>query len=268
VGWCTISRMEVGPGVVEGGEASPLARRWRRAVPALIDVSLRAAYMRSELVTAPLDAVALALDELGTEAERGRPAARDLMAAALPALADGALGGWRQRLRQIASERNLPVLSSLLGPSSFDASPLPLGGKDEGCLAATPQGRPLTLGERRALARRPSRVALDVLMRDQHPMVVRALLDTPRLTEDNVVRMAARRPGRPEALVEIARHPRWILRPRVRLALVCNPSTPPAVALPLVALLLQPELEQLALATDVLPALRRAARSAAAERAR
>jgi hypothetical protein len=259
--------MDVGSGVVDGGpQPSPLARRWRRAVSAVVDVSLRAAYMRSELVNAPLEEAALALDELGAEAERGRCSGRDLMAAALPALADRALGEWRQRLRQVASERNLTALARLLGPA--DTAPAARAAQrwdDEA--PATPSGdRPLTLGERRALARRPSRTTLDVLMRDQHPMVVRALLDTPRLTEDNVVRMAARRPGRPDALLEIARHPRWILRPRVRLALVCNPSTPSSVALPLVPLLRQPELEQLAQATDVAPALRRAARGTAAAR--
>jgi hypothetical protein len=258
--------MDVGSGVVDGGpQPSPLARRWRRAVSALVDVSLRAAYMRSELVNAPLEEVAQALDELGAEAERGRCSGRDLMTAALPALADRALGDWRQRLRQIASERDLTSLARLLGPA--DTAPERADQRWNDQAPAMPSdARPLTLGERRALARRPSRTTLDVLMRDQHPMVVRALLDTPRLTEDNVVRMAARRPGRPDALLEIARHPRWILRPRVRLALVCNPSTPPSVALPLVALLRQPELEQLAHATDVAPALRRAARGTAAAR--
>jgi hypothetical protein len=250
-----------------GSGANALAQRWRRALPALVDVNIRAAYVRSELLGGPLDEVATALDELGAEAERAVGGSQDLVAAALPALADPALAPWRQRLRRFAAERCLAVLARLLGPSDFDRDPAARSEEQAPpvALAAT-GGRPLTLGERRALARRPSRYALDALMRDPHPMVVRALLDTPRLTEDQVVRMAARRPGRPAALVEIARHPRWILRPRVRLALVCNPSTPPTVALPLIPLLRQAELAELAVATDVLPVLRRAARGAAAER--
>jgi hypothetical protein len=243
-------------------QTSPLAQRWRRALHAIVDVSLRAAYVRSELTRGPLERVAEALDEIAAEAERGLCDGHDLMAAALPALADAALASWRGQLRGLAVTGPLPALGRLLGPANLDAAghnldhPAPLQ------VPVSPGGRPLTLGERRALARRPSRHALDVLLRDPHPMVARALLDTPRLTEDHVVRMAARRPGRPEVLAEIARHPRWILRPRVRVALVCNPSTPPAVALPLLPLLRQPELEQVAVATDVMPVLRRQAQGA------
>ena len=64
------------------------------------------------------------------------------------------------------------------------------------------RGRPLTLGERKSLARRPDRAMLDRLLHDPHPDVIRRLLRNPRLTEDDVVRLAARRPGRPEVLVE------------------------------------------------------------------
>src|SRR2546430_7350917 len=43
---------------------------------------------------------------------------------------------------------------------------------DERKLAASSTGRALTLGERRALARKPSRAAFDKLLRDPHPLVI------------------------------------------------------------------------------------------------
>jgi hypothetical protein len=46
-----------------------------------------------------------------------------------------------------------------------------------------PRGRPLTLGERKALARCHRRELLQHLLRDPHPAVVEVLLGNPHLTE-------------------------------------------------------------------------------------
>jgi hypothetical protein len=70
-----------------------------------------------------------------------------------------------------------------------------------------------------------------------NPAVVRELLSNPRLTEELVVRIAARRPARPEPLVEIWRSTRWSARPAVRRALVFNPYLPPDVGVKIVPLL-------------------------------
>src|SRR4051794_15239401 len=74
-----------------------------------------------------------------------------------------------------------------------------------------PTGRPLTLGERKALARTHRREDLLLLIRDPHPAVIAILLDNPHLTESDVVRIAAIRPAVPESLARIASHPRWSL---------------------------------------------------------
>jgi hypothetical protein len=123
----------------------------------------------------------------------------------------------------------------------------------------------LTLGERRALARRPSRAAFDKLLADPHPMVVQNLLQNPRLTEDDVVRMAARRPAYPDVIGAVARHPQWSQRVRVRMAIVQNPGSPAEIAVPMVRLLIRPELLQVVAAPDV-PAVVRAAASEVLER--
>lgn len=93
------------------------------------------------------------------------------------------------------------------------------------------KGRPLTLGERKALARDPRRELLMQLLRDPHPDVVRILLDNPRLTERDAVALAATRPAVPDALAVIAEHRRWSARHMVRRALVLNPHTPVHVAM-------------------------------------
>ncbi len=94
-------------------------------------------------------------------------------------------------------------------------------------------GRPLTLGERKALARKRDRDLLARVLRDPHPDVIRILLGNPALTEDDVVRLCARRPVAPDVLRAVFRSTRWIVRYRVRRAIVTNPFSPSDVALQL-----------------------------------
>ena len=79
------------------------------------------------------------------------------------------------------------------------------------------------------------------------------------VTEDDVVRLAAKRPSFPDILVEIARNVRWSTRPRVRVALVLNPATPPEIAVPMVLLLVNPELRLVHEITDANAPVRAAA---------
>ena len=246
-----------------------LAARWSRSVPSLREIPLRVAYLRSELTGRPLAAVAGALDELCGRAEQADPVAREVLAAAVTVLTDPGSADLVDALRQVADHAALLPLARLLRRRSrVTMEREPAQGRpvvDERTLATSSSGRVLTLGERRALARRPSRAAFDKLLRDPHPMVVQNLLQNPRMTEDDVVRMAARRPAYPEVIIEVARHPVWSQRARVRLAIVQNPGAPPEIAVPMVRLLIRPELQQLASAPDV-PAVVRAAAAELLER--
>lgn len=94
------------------------------------------------------------------------------------------------------------------------------------------------------------------LVTASNPAVVRNALANPRLTEPLVVRMAARRPVRPEPLLEIWRHPRWSSRHAVRRALVFNPYLPPEVGAKIVPLLTKTDLQELVADTSVHPMLR------------
>lgn len=88
-----------------------------------------------------------------------------------------------------------------------------------------------TLGMRTWKARTATGHALDRLLMDVEPAVVRNLLINPRLTEKDVLRMVNRRPVPPQVLVEVALHTRWNRRFEVQRALVFNPYTPTELAL-------------------------------------
>lgn len=110
----------------------------------------------------------------------------------------------------------------------------------------TPNGRPLTLGERKSLARGHRRELLMQLLRDPHPDVVAVLVDNPHVTERDVLVLASRRPSTAEALSHVAASQRWLPRYAVRLALVKNPYTPVPWAVRLATTLRATDLREVA----------------------
>lgn len=137
----------------------------------------------------------------------------------------------------------------------------PLRTVEPGALRPPPvdADREVTLGERRSMARRPDRATLDRLLLDQDVGVIRNLLQNPRITEQDVLKMASRRPTSAAVLTTLFHHPRWGRRRVVQLALVYNPYTPVEIAAGLVDLLDLEAARQLATEPGVHPAVQRRA---------
>jgi hypothetical protein len=235
-----------------------------RVVLALPEVGLRVEWLRDYLLHGPNRETAQELERICEASERSDPHARETVLALALLFARSPDDGFVQRLRAHAEALHLLSLGRLLrrAPPPLrsvpppDAAPVPdYGG-----------GRELTVGERRSLARAPTRRAFDKLVSDPHPLVIRQLLENPRLTEDDVVRIAARRPVRPEAVQAIARSERWLKRPRVRLAILLNPGSPPSVAMPLLAACTRTELLEIVHGADTSKVLRATARELLARR--
>jgi hypothetical protein len=173
----------------------------------------------------------------------------------------------RQRLYTAAVERNLPTVARLFliaSPQGELPRQLTKQLGPERPLRPT-DARPLTLGERKALARTHRRDKLTLLIRDPHPQVVAIVLDNPHITEEDVVKMAASRPAVPDSLAKIAAHPRWSVRHAIKRALVLNPSTPLADAIRIATTLRAPELAELAADPSLSETLRKHAGEVLAE---
>ncbi|MEK7704187.1 MAG: hypothetical protein AAB426_04455 [Myxococcota bacterium] len=97
--------------------------------------------------------------------------------------------------------------------------------------------RELTLGERRAHARRATGELLRQLLGDPDPSVVENLLRNPRTTESEALVVCARRPTVTEALEVVLVVERWARRYRIQLALARNPHLRPTIAVNLLPLL-------------------------------
>lgn len=203
---------------------SPLAERLRRHATTLVDPAMRAALYRTiaaEVDDADLRAAAEALTAAAAEGDVGARVAFQSLLIAL----------------STAPERHRAVFA----PDEADAATP----AEERHVPDYGRGRPLTLGERKSLARKPDRRMFDRVLRDPHPDVIALLLQNSQLTEPDVVRLCSRRPGVPEVLSRVAASPKWSLRPAVRRALAMNPATPSAVTTGLLPLLAPEDLRAL-----------------------
>jgi len=100
-----------------------------------------------------------------------------------------------------------------------------------------------------------------ILVRDRSVLVVRAVLESPKMRDSDVEQIATMRSANEEALRLIAAHPRWTRRYGVVRSLVFNPKTPPGLAVPLVARLTLRDLAILSRDSNVCEAVRRFARA-------
>jgi hypothetical protein len=111
-----------------------------------------------------------------------------------------------------------------------EAFPVPVYNRD----------RTLTLGERKTLAGSSARRSIEMALLDPHPAVIERLLDNPRLTEPDIIRIAARAKIPRANLCALAMHPKWRERKGVISALVQNRRLPVNYGLTLLPFLGQP----------------------------
>jgi len=219
--------------------ASELARR----LDAVVDLGLRVGYLRHALAAMEPGDVADLVTVAMHQTEARDPAHAGLLLALCVALADEL--AMRDAVARAAAARGQNETATLLSRRAPEREPSEAGRVPEVA------GRALTLGERKALARRRDRDLLARVLRDPHPEVIRILLGNPALTEDDVIRLCARRPVDPTVLREVFRNTRWIVRYRVRRAIVMNPFAPLDVALQLALHLNGPDAREVAAADDL-----------------
>ena len=168
------------------------------------------------------------------------------------ALFDPRLRSRRPELGATARRAELHQVADFVAPPLEDDAPT----DDKRRVPDFGRGRPLTLGERKSLARTHDRSLIQRVVRDPHPDVVRILLDNPSLTEEDVVRICAARPNHPTVLQTVYGHRRWVVRYRPRNTIVRNPDTPLDTALLLAPLLRKSELKEAATSSELAPPLR------------
>lgn len=220
---------------------------------------MRAAALAGEMARRPAREVAAELAAvLDAARTSGAPQVREAVETLAHALSEPDLVPYpvRERIYQAAADGGHRAVALML----FEGAPVEPEEDAAEERPLRPRGRPLSLGERKSLARGHRRDILEALIRDPHPDVVGLLLDNPRLTERDVLAIATRRPAPAAALVRVARAQRWVARYAVKRALVFNPYTPAQFAVRLAASLDHRDLRAVADDENLSPPVRTQAR--------
>lgn len=237
---------------MDDSEQEPAAPELFRRLAQVDELDMRVGLICERLESTPNDDALRFLEAAHHRAALGDPDGQRVFLALGWAMFDARVVPRRPMLGAAARREQMHQVADFLTPPSDD---------DDGTAAARRvpdfgRGRPLTLGERKSLARTHDRSLIQRVVRDPHPDVVRILLDNPSLTEEDVVRVCAARPNDPEVLQTVYLHRRWVVRYRPRNAILRNPDTPIDTALLLAPLLRKPELAQAATSSELPPALR------------
>lgn len=218
---------------------------------------MRAAKLGEIVSALPPDEAAWLLDMLATAGRAGGPSF-DLSLLAAVDLTSSELLDYdtRREIYSVAEAQQLDGCKELLfteeSPSETTAAaaPRPL----------VPGTRPLSLGERKSLARSNDRITLERLVLDPHEDVVALLLGNPHVTQEDILRISTSRRSSAAVLQLVLDARRFGTRPGVRRALLRNPRLPLATALRLVGLLNRAEQRELANDPAIHPALQTSAR--------
>jgi len=101
----------------------------------------------------------------------------------------------------------------------------------------------VSLGMKRTLSKSRSKDTLDRLLSDPDPVVITNILNNPRTTEQEALKIAARRPNSPRILKLIAGHAKWSKRYNVIKAIALNPYAPPRLSIAILEILLAQDLK-------------------------
>lgn len=246
-----------GDGAGPHSEARSLARR----LAALEEGPMRARAAARALAREDPERSALVIAALARDGGAEARVAIAAVAQALGSPGEDLPYAWLAGLYAEGARRGLPEVTSLL------VAPGPARAFEEPRDKADPRLAHLTLGHKKAAAR--AHRDPDLLARlaaEGEPTVVRELLRNAQMTEDFVVRIASRRPCRPQTLRCVYESRRWRTRTAVALALVRNPYAETEIALKLVTALGAGELREIARDGSLHPLVRALAERIAGER--
>jgi hypothetical protein len=197
------------------------------------------------------------LEGLLARVREGDGAARAALSPVMAALLSEPLRGRREEIEQRALEEDRAAVVALFSNArarmEMDQQ---VAAKHDAFAFSQTLGHLKTMAR---LTKNPDELAKLALL--SNPSVVRNALINPRLTEQVVVRIASRRPARPEPLIEIFSSPRWSSRVEVRRALVFNPYLPPSIGAKIVPSLAKSDLRMIAQDGSLHPDVRAQARA-------
>jgi hypothetical protein len=133
----------------------------------------------------------------------------------------------RWTLYCLAKEHHYSHARTLIWPSLWQESfHIHTSDDDPTKIVVNANDRVLTLGERRALARKPNAKSIQKLVYDGDPLVIKHLLNNPRMTEAYILKIINYSHQSQSVLQAIYTHVKWNKRVEIQKALFLHSTTP------------------------------------------
>lgn len=222
-------------------ELARLARDFIKEISAVSDISMRRSKLAHRLKRLTPEPLLHVLKEILEGNAAGNAKAQSVYLALIKNRdLNGAIGYEKMtELYEIAGEKGYEDVQQLLRSSK--AKRIKITDEETSHLAL--KLKHLTLGEKKALARRKDFKNIEFLLYDTNPVVISNLLMNPRITEAEVIKIAASKMTRRPVIEEIFKSDKWISRYRVKKALVFNDNTPIDISLNLCNSLMKKDLK-------------------------
>jgi len=117
----------------------------------------------------------------------------------------------------------------------------------------------MSVSEKIKLATVGNREARNLLIKDPNRIVIAAVINSPKLKEEDVLSYATNRSLSEEVVKLIALKKEWLQNYKIKLALVTNPKSPTTVCLKLLNHILEKDLRNIAKSKNVNPLVARQA---------
>jgi len=104
----------------------------------------------------------------------------------------------------------------------------------------------MSVSEKVKYATRGNKEARAILIKDPSKIVVAAVIKSPKITEEEILKTAQNKQASDEAIRIITLNKEWLKNYSIRLALIYNPKTPPGIAIRLMPYLSKKDLKDLA----------------------
>ncbi len=118
----------------------------------------------------------------------------------------------------------------------------------------------MKMGQKLKLALTGNKSAREILVKDSNRLVSSAVLKNPRVTEDEVLKVANSKGASEDLLRNIGRNKEWLKNYNVRLGMIANPKTPLTISMKLLDTLNEKDLAKVAKSKNIASVLASTAR--------
>jgi hypothetical protein len=196
------------------------------------------------------------------------PAVKGALRQAMLELADPTV---RERTTTDSGERTAPAQGQATAAPDVDSKSAALTSDNQDDIDShniAAHIHQMSVSEKIKYATRGNKEARTILIKDASKLVVAAVIKSPKITEEEILKVAQNKQANDEAIRIITLNKEWLKNYSIRVALINNPKTPPGIAIRLIPYLSKKDLKDLAGSRNVSSLISSNARKALAAKSK